>query len=70
VNGTLADLRLPQAHTDVLAALETKYSAPEDAGYLPSNDASFDVLWRLVPRRAMLWRLDDYEGSQARWAET
>lgn len=68
VNGTLEDLGLPQAHADVLAALEEKYSAPRDARYLPSNDAYFDVLWRLRPRRAMLWRLDDYDASQARWA--
>ncbi len=68
VNGAVEDVGLPQAHADVLAALEAKYTAPEDVGYLPSTDASFDVMWRLRPHRAMLWRLDDYEASQARWA--
>jgi hypothetical protein len=64
----LEDMGLPQAHADVLAALEAKYSSPQDIRYLPSADDDFDVLWRLRPRRAMLWRLDSYDASQARWA--
>ena len=67
VNGTLEDMGLPQAHADVLAALEAKYSSPQDIRYLPSTDEDFDVLWWLRPRRAMLWRLDSYDASQARW---
>jgi general stress protein 26 len=67
VNGYLEDLGLPQEHADVLGALEAKYSALEDARYLPSADPDFDVLWRLRPHRAMLWRLDQYDRSQARW---
>ncbi len=67
VTGDLEDLGPPQRHGDVLAALDAKYRAPEDARYLPSADPDFDVLWRLRPRRAMSWRLADYEGSQARW---
>jgi len=67
VNGLLQDVGLPQDHPDVLHALTAKYSSPEDAPYLPTADPDFDVLWRLRPRRAMLWRLDDYDGSQARW---
>jgi hypothetical protein len=58
---------LPQQHPDVLRALEAKYSSPEDALYLPTADPDFDVLWLLRPERAMLWRLDDYDASQARW---
>ncbi len=67
VNGYLEDLGLPQEHVDVLGALEAKYSDPADACYLPSADPDFDVLWRLRPDRAMLWRLDEYDASQARW---
>lgn len=67
VNGVLEDLGLPEGHPSILRALETKYTAPEDARYLPSADPDFDVLWRLRPQRAMLWRLEEYETSQARW---
>lgn len=67
VNGSLQDLGRPQDHAEVLSALEAKYPSGEDAVYLPSNDPDFDVLWRLRPHNAMLWRLDDYDGSQARW---
>ena len=67
VNGTLEDMGLPQAHADVLVALEAKYSSPQDIRYLPSTDEDFDVLWRLRPQRAMLWRLDSYDASHARW---
>ena len=67
VNGYLEDLGLPQGQVDVLGALEAKYSDPADARYLPSADPDFNVLWRLRPRRAMLWRLDEYDDSQARW---
>lgn len=67
VNGHLEDVGVPQQHPDVLRALEAKYSSPEDAQYLPTADPDFDVLWLLHPTRAMLWRLDDYDASQARW---
>lgn len=70
VNGLLEDVGLPQEHPEVLQALEAKYSSPEDARYLPTADPAFDVLWRLRPRRAMLWRLDQYDASQARWRAT
>ncbi len=70
VSGNLEDVGLPQDHQDVLDALDAKYSSPRDAPYLPSADPDFDVLWRLRPTRAMLWRLDQYDGSQARWRAT
>jgi Pyridoxamine 5'-phosphate oxidase len=66
VRGLLEDLGRPGKHADVLAALDAKYPAPADAVYLPSSDSDFDVLWRLQPR-ALMWRLDDYDASQARW---
>jgi nitroimidazol reductase NimA-like FMN-containing flavoprotein (pyridoxamine 5'-phosphate oxidase superfamily) len=70
VNGRLDDLGKPGDHGDVLDSLAAKYPDPEDAQYLPTSDADFDVLWVLRPERAMLWRLDDYDDSQARWRAT
>ena len=67
VHGLLQDFGSPQDHPKVMQALEAKYSSSFEARYLPSTDPDFDVLWRLRARRAMLWKLDDYEGSQARW---
>jgi nitroimidazol reductase NimA-like FMN-containing flavoprotein (pyridoxamine 5'-phosphate oxidase superfamily) len=67
VYGRLEDVGVPQQHPDVLRALEAKYSSPEDAQYLPKADPDFDVLWLFRPQRAMLWRLDDFDTSQARW---
>jgi hypothetical protein len=67
VNGLLDDIGLPGGHPGILRALDAKYASPEDAQYLPSTDPDFDVLWRLRPRRAMLWRLAEYDESQARW---
>jgi hypothetical protein len=67
VNGHLEEAGLPQLRADVMGSLEAKYSAPEDTQYLPTADQDFDVLWLLRPQRAMLWRLDDYDESQARW---
>jgi PPOX class probable F420-dependent enzyme len=67
VHGRLDDLGRPQARTDVVEALSAKYHRPGDAQYLPSADPEFDVLWALRPRKALLWRLDDYDHSQLRW---
>lgn len=68
VQGVLEDLGHPGDHDAVLAALREKYAAPADATYLPSADPAFDVLYRLRPRRAMAWRLDDWDDSQRRWS--
>jgi general stress protein 26 len=70
VSGELEDLGPPQEHPDVSDALAAKYHSPQDTPYLPSADPDFDVLWRLRPTRALLWRLDQYDGSQARWRAT
>ncbi len=67
VDGRLEDLGHPSEHPGVLRALEEKYSQPDDAAYLPSGDPSYDVLYRLVPGRARLWSLADFEDSQRRW---
>jgi nitroimidazol reductase NimA-like FMN-containing flavoprotein (pyridoxamine 5'-phosphate oxidase superfamily) len=67
VRGTLVDLGAPAEAPEVVSALDAKYSAAEDRGYLPSADDSFDVVWRLAPIEAMSWDLEDYEASHRRW---
>jgi len=67
VEGTFDSLGPPSNHPDVVKALDQKYPSPDDAGYLPSHDPTVDVLYRLVPLRAQLWDLSDFDGSQQRW---
>jgi hypothetical protein len=67
LHGTVVDLGRPQSRPDVMAALDAKYREPADAQYLPSGDADFDVLYAVRPRRALMWRLSDWDGSQQRW---
>ena len=68
VHGALEDVGDPSVAPEVVDALALKYDRPEDQRYLPSSDDDFDVLYRFHPRRALLWRSDDFEGSQRRWA--
>lgn len=68
VHGHLFDRGDPLQHPRVVEALSAKYNRPGDGGYLPSGDPSFDVLYQLQPRRALMWSLDDFDGSQRRWA--
>ncbi|MGX7678858.1 pyridoxamine 5'-phosphate oxidase family protein [Jatrophihabitans sp. DSM 45814] len=67
VHGLARDLGYPGTRPEVVAAFSAKYTRPGDAAFLPMADPSFDVLYLLVPDRAMLWQLDDYEGAQQRW---
>lgn len=67
VHGDVVDDGHPSRHPQIVEALASKYDQPSDQDYLPSSDPSFDVLYELRPRRAMLWSLEDYEGSQLRW---
>ena len=67
VDGTFELLGPPSDHPAVVRKLDQKYPDPDDAVYLPSNDPSVDVLYRLVPRQARLWDLSDFESSQRRW---
>lgn len=67
VHGVLEDLGRPEDLPEVVATLSEKYAASEDAAYLPAADPDFDVVWRLVPQRALLWQLPDFDGTQARW---
>jgi nitroimidazol reductase NimA-like FMN-containing flavoprotein (pyridoxamine 5'-phosphate oxidase superfamily) len=69
VHGRVEDLGPPDARRDVVAALDAKYHDNDDAPYLPSADPDFDVLYVVRARRAMAWRLSDYDDSQRRWQQ-
>jgi PPOX class probable F420-dependent enzyme len=68
VHGTAADAGPPAAVPGVVAALSAKYTQPEDQPFLPASDPDFDVVYAIRPRTALAWRLDDWDGSQRRWA--
>ncbi|MDA8286097.1 MAG: pyridoxamine 5'-phosphate oxidase family protein [Actinomycetota bacterium] len=68
VHGELEDLGLPARNPAVVAALDAKYTDPDDAAYLPSHDPAYDVIFRLRPARALAWRLADFDNTQARWS--
>ena len=70
VHGHFDDLGIPQLLPAVMKALAEKYDRPDDAQCLPAADPSFDVLYRLRPRKALQWSLSDYESSQQRWTES
>jgi pyridoxamine 5'-phosphate oxidase-like protein len=68
VHGTMTDAGPPAAVPHLVAALSAKYTRPGDRPFLPENDPDFDVVYALAPRTALAWRLDDWDGSQRRWA--
>ncbi|MGC8509799.1 MAG: pyridoxamine 5'-phosphate oxidase family protein [Acidimicrobiales bacterium] len=70
VHGDVVDLGDPRRQRAVLEALDAKYAAPGEEEYLPSHNDQYDVLFRVVPRGALLWDLDDFESSQRRWRDT
>jgi hypothetical protein len=67
VHGAAVDLGHPKAVPSVVAALAEKYCQPGDAAYLPTGDASFDVVYAVRPTAALTWRLADFAASQRRW---
>jgi hypothetical protein len=67
VDGWLRDLGGPADVPDVVAAFAAKYTAGGDQAYLPGVDPGVDVVFALVPNRALSWRLADFESSQQRW---
>ncbi|MBW4077796.1 MAG: hypothetical protein HIU84_04655 [Acidobacteria bacterium] len=68
VHGRAVDLGEPSRSSEVMNALSEKYDEPGDSDYLPSSNASYDVLYRFDAHRALLWRLADFDSSQRRWA--
>lgn len=68
VRGTAEDMGRPAQVPEVVTALSAKYVSEADRQYLPDADPSFDVVYAVRPRSAMIWRLSDYEASQRRWS--
>ncbi len=69
VHGQVVDLGDPRRQREVIEALARKYDGPGEEEYLPSHNDLYDVLYRVVPRTALLWELDDFESSQRRWRD-
>ncbi len=69
VYGTLADVGRPVPTSDVVQAFALKYDRPHEQPFLPGVNPVFDVLYRLIPGRALVWSLPDSEASMRRWAE-
>ena len=68
VHGLAMDLGAPSLSSEVMNALRAKYDEPGDSDYLPTSNASYDVIYRFDAHRALLWRLADFYSSQRRWA--
>jgi nitroimidazol reductase NimA-like FMN-containing flavoprotein (pyridoxamine 5'-phosphate oxidase superfamily) len=67
VYGTLTDVGRPAAADEVVRAFAAKYDRPDEQPFLPGANPIFDVLYRLVPRRALVWSLPDSEASMRTW---
>lgn len=67
IRGSADDLGEPVRHREIMDALATKYNRLGDTDYLPKNNDSYNVLFRLRPHKALLWRLADFDDSQRRW---
>jgi hypothetical protein len=67
VHGRVRDRGHPREHPAVAADFDDKYDHPDERQFLPSSDPTFDVLYSLEPRRALIWSLPDSEASTRRW---
>lgn len=67
VHGQLVDRGRPSSHPVVVEAFDVKYHLPDERPFVPSSDPAFDVLYSLLPRRALTWSLPDTEASTRRW---
>jgi len=68
VRGTARDMGSPAGHPRVLEAFRAKYSADADAQYLPTQEAVDVAFYQVQASTALAWQLDDFDGSQRRWA--
>jgi len=67
VHGTTVDIGHPMQHDELLLAFDSKYDQPDETPFLPSSNSSFDVMYSLMPLRAIAWSLPDTEASTRRW---
>ena len=67
VHGVAVDVGVPTGLPEVVEAFGSKYSEAHEVPFLPSSDPSFDVMYSISPRRALLWQLPDSEASTRRW---
>ncbi len=67
VYGRLVDAGRPQDAREIMGAFAAKYDHADEQPWLPGSNPMFDVLYRLVPRRALVWALPDTEASMRRW---
>jgi Pyridoxamine 5'-phosphate oxidase len=70
VHGVLADMGIPGETGEIVEAFAAKYDSPDERPFLPGSNPDFDILYRLMPRRALLWGLPDTEASMRRWVIT
>jgi general stress protein 26 len=66
VYGDAVELTVARAADSACAAFARKYTAPSQVEWLPTSDPG-TILWRLEPRSAQAWQLDDMDDSQRRW---
>jgi hypothetical protein len=70
VYGTLADVGRPVDTSEVVQAFADKYDRPHEQPFLPgANNPEFDVLYQLIPGRALVWSLPDSDASMRRWVD-
>jgi hypothetical protein len=50
-----------------VAAFAAKYTRPDDLQYVPTVTDTLNQLFAVRPTNALVWLLEDYEGSQRRW---
>jgi PPOX class probable F420-dependent enzyme len=70
VRGTIEDVGAPSDVPQVVAAFAQKYTAAQDARYLPSADPTFDVIYAFRPQSARAWSIPEYDTSQSGWSAT
>jgi PPOX class probable F420-dependent enzyme len=67
VRGTAELVGRPGAHPELVAAFAAKYTRPDDLQYVPTVTDTLNQLFAVRPTNALVWLLEDYDGSQRRW---
>jgi len=68
VTGTAEQVGRPGQHPVVVSAFASKYSAADDAQYLPAAGDRINAFYALRPSTAISWLMDAFDSSQRRWA--